>query len=344
MLKLSDFDYNLPENLIAQYPTDRRGQSRLMVVERATGEIRIRTFEALKDYMEKGDALVFNDTRVFPCRLRARKPSTGASVEILLVREVESGVWEALIRPGKRVKVGTRLSIVGGRETETVEVVSNHGMVKGVLFSCDDVDELCRRCGKMPLPPYIKREAEPVDTTRYQTVFAKREGAVAAPTAGLHFSDEILDELRRSGVILEFVTLHVGLGTFQPLEHEDVEKNAVHAEQYHIGEGVAERLNEARRVGHRICVVGTTALRLLETVANEQGEYRAGEGYSDIFIYPGYRFRSADALLTNFHLPRSSLLLLVCAFAGRDLVMQAYETAVKVQFRFYSYGDAMLIL
>jgi S-adenosylmethionine:tRNA ribosyltransferase-isomerase len=344
MPKLSDFDYNLPERLIAQYPTDRRGQSRLMVIDRATGEIRLGVFEDLTTHIQQGDTLVLNDTRVFPCRLKAHKPTTGANIEILLLRELEDGLWEALVRPGKRVKVGTRLSIAGQQEPDTVEVVANHGMIKKLRFHGDDVRDLCWRIGKMPLPPYIKREAEHEDRDRYQTVFARNEGAVAAPTAGLHFSDRMLEKLRNKGVALEYVTLHVGLGTFQPLEHEDVEKNTLHAERYHLTRETARRLNEIRRTGHRICAVGTTTLRLLETTVSQEGEFMPGEGVSDIFLYPGHEFHSADALLTNFHLPRSSLLLLVCAFAGRDLIMRAYETALKEEFRFYSYGDAMLIL
>jgi S-adenosylmethionine:tRNA ribosyltransferase-isomerase len=344
MLSLSDFDYYLPEDLIAQYPAERREQSRLMIVERTRGQIQIAGFEELAVYLEPGDALVFNDTKVIPCRLRARKQTTGADIEILLLREVEEGLWESFVRPGRRVQVGTQLSIIGALEACTAEIVANHGAVKKVKFHVSDVSALCRRAGETPLPPYIKRKPEAADTKRYQTVYARHEGAVAAPTAGLHFSDRMLDTLKRSGVALEFATLHVGLGTFQPLEHEKIEENRLHAERYHMDAATARHLNELKRRGGSVCAVGTTTLRLLETVVDERGVFKAGDGWSDIFIYPGHEFRSADALLTNFHLPRSSLLVLVCAFAGRDLIMQAYETAVREKIRFYSYGDAMLIL
>ncbi len=344
MLKLSDFDYDLPEELIAQYPVARRGQSRLMVVDRATDEISTREFAEFESFINAGDALVLNDTKVLPCRIKARKLETGAEIELLLLREVEKNVWEALVRPGRRAKVGAKLSIEGTRESDVVEVVADEGAVKRLKFHTRDVRRLCRRVGKMPLPPYIKREAEGLDAERYQTVFARAEGAAAAPTAGLHFSVDTLDDLRQRGVTVEFVTLHTGLGTFQPLKHEEVEKNELHEESFFISEETAGRLNGTRRGSGKVFAVGTTTLRLLETVANGRGEFSAGAGTSDIFIYPGHEFHSADALLTNFHLPRSSLLLLVCAFGGRELILRAYEEAVKEKFRFYSYGDAMLIL
>jgi S-adenosylmethionine:tRNA ribosyltransferase-isomerase len=344
MLKLSDFDYELPEELIAQHPTARRGQSRLMVVDRAGGEISTREFAEFESFISAGEALVLNDTKVLPCRLRARKPETGAEIELLLLGEIEKGVWDALVRPGRRVKVGAKLIIEGTRETDAVEIIADEGAVKRLKFRTRDVRRLCRRVGRMPLPPYIKREAEEADAERYQTVFARAEGAAAAPTAGLHFSVDTLDELRQRGVTVEFVTLHTGLGTFQPLKHEEVERNELHEESYLISEETAESLNRTRAGAGKIFAVGTTTLRLLETVVNARGEFGAGEGTSDIFLYPGHEFHSADALLTNFHLPRSSLLLLVCAFGGRELILNAYEKAVKEKFRFFSYGDAMLIL
>ncbi len=344
MLKLSDIDYDRPDSLIAQHPTSQRGQSRLMVVDRASGEISTGGFEELPSRLGMGDALVLNDTKVLPCRIRAQKEATGAQIELLLLRELKAGLWEALARPGRRARVGAKFSIKGARFSDTVEIVKNLGQIKHVQFQCGDVKRLCSRVGEMPLPPYIKRETESADSQRYQTVYARAEGAAAAPTAGLHFSSEMIQKLRDKGVAVEFVTLHTGLGTFQPLEHEEIEKNRLHAEQYEISPDTARRLNSVRQKSKRVFAVGTTTLRLLETTTGADCEFRAGKGQSDIFIYPGYEFHSADALLTNFHLPRSSLLLLVCAFAGKDLIMRAYETAVKEEFRFYSYGDAMLIL
>jgi S-adenosylmethionine:tRNA ribosyltransferase-isomerase len=344
MPRLSDFDYILPEELIAQYPTARRGQSRLMVVDRATGEISISQFDRFASFMRAGDVLILNDTKVLPCRLMTRKSDTGAHIELLLLSELRDGTWEALVRPGRRAKVGARLSVEGTREKDEIEVVADEGAVKRLKFHARDVRKLCWRVGKVPLPPYIKRDTEPIDSERYQTVFAQCEGAAAAPTAGLHFSPEMLDNLREKGIAIEFVTLHTGLGTFQPLEHEEVEKNTLHAEYYRITRDTAQRLNESRRRAGAIFGVGTTTLRLLETIVTEEGEFRGGRGMSDIYIYPGHRFHSVDALLTNFHLPRSSLLLLVCAFGGRELILKAYNEAVGQRFRFYSYGDAMLIL
>jgi S-adenosylmethionine:tRNA ribosyltransferase-isomerase len=344
MLTLSDFDYELPTELIAQYPTERRGHSRLMVVERASGAIRTGVFDDIMGYLESGDAVVLNDVKVFPARLRAIKTDTGAKIEILLLHEIRKGVWEAMVRPGRRVSVGTKLVIEGARQADTVEVIGNHGLTKTLQFEVEDVRRLCWRVGEIPLPPYIKREAEPADLERYQTVFARTEGAIAAPTAGLHFTADIIQALRDKGVLLEFVTLNIGLGTFQQLEHEELAMNRLLPEQYYVTAKTARRLNEVRRKKHKVLSVGTTTMRVLETTTTEQGEFKAGEGLADIFIYPGYRFHSADALLTNFHLPRSSLLLLACAYGGRDLIMRAYETAVKERFRFYSYGDAMLII
>ena len=344
MLKLSDFDYDLPPERIAQYPPAFRGQSRLMVVDRASGDIRTGMFTDIIGYLERSDALVLNDTKVFPARLRATKTSTGAQIELLLLHEIQKGVWEAMVRPGRRVPPGTKLTIEGARHADSVEVVASRGATKTVCFQVDDVRRLCWRVGEIPLPPYIKRGAGPADARRYQTVFARKEGATAAPTAGLHFTSQLLKTIRNMGVWIEYVTLHIGLGTFQPLQHEEVEKNRLHSERYHVTAKTAERLNEVHRRGRKIFAVGTTTLRLLETIATREGEFRMGEGLSDIFIYPGHAFRSADALVTNFHLPRSSLLLLVTAFAGRDLIMRAYEMAIKERFLFYSYGDAMLIL
>lgn len=344
MLTLSDFDYHLPQDLIAQHPPAVRGSSRLMVVNRDDGSIKTGMFPEVGRHLTPGDALVLNDTKVFPARLRARKENTGAAVELLLLHELTPHEWEAMVRPGRRVDVGTRLSLAGARQADTVEVIADHGRTKTLRFYIEDVKRLCWRIGEIPLPPYIKRTAEEEDSSRYQTVFARRSGAAAAPTAGLHFTTRLLKGLREQGVWIEFATLHIGLGTFQPLEHEEVEKNRLHPEAYSLTPKTAARLNEAKRRRKKIVAVGTTTLRLLETAVTEESTFQPGEGLSDIFIYPGHSFRSADALITNFHLPRSSLLLLVCAFAGRDLIWRAYETAIREKFLFYSYGDAMLIL
>jgi S-adenosylmethionine:tRNA ribosyltransferase-isomerase len=344
MLKLSDFDYTLPQNLIAQYPPPMRGESRLMVVNRRDGSLKIGIFRDILKIFGPGDVLVLNDTKVFPARLKARKSSTGATIELLLLNEVRADEWEAMVRPGRRVEVGTRLCLEGARQADTVEVVADHGKTKTLRFFVEDVKRLCWRIGEIPLPPYIRRNPEATDKKRYQTVFAKNAGAAAAPTAGLHFTTALLRRLRERGVQLEYVTLHIGLGTFQPLQFEEVEKNKLHYEAYSLTAKTAAHLNEVRRLKKKIVAVGTTTLRLLETVVDEYGFFSAKEGFSDIFMYPGHKFRSADALVTNFHLPRSSLLLLVSAFAGRDLIFRAYEEAIRQNFLFYSYGDAMLIL
>jgi S-adenosylmethionine:tRNA ribosyltransferase-isomerase len=343
MLKLSDFDYDLPQELIAQYPPAVRGTSRLMVVNRADGSIKTGFFPDISNYLAPGEALVLNDTKVFPARLEARKDATGAAIELLLLREMKPYEWEALVRPGRRVDVGTKLSVVGARQADAVEIIADNGRTKTLRFHVSDVRKLCLRIGEIPLPPYIKREAETQDSSRYQTVFANKDGAAAAPTAGLHFTIEMLKTLREKGVWLEFATLHIGLGTFEPLEYEEVEKNTLHREEYSLSQETAVRLNEVKQRKQRLVAVGTTTLRLLETAA-ARGVFQPGKGFSDIFIYPGHTFQSADALVTNFHLPRSSLLLLVSAFAGQDLIRRSYETAIKENFRFYSYGDAMLIL
>ncbi|MHC4607995.1 MAG: tRNA preQ1(34) S-adenosylmethionine ribosyltransferase-isomerase QueA, partial [Planctomycetota bacterium] len=288
MLTLSHFDYDLPQELIAQYPAERRGQSRLMVVDRASGAVRVGTFGDIVEYLGEGDALVMNDTKVFLARPRARKEPTGAHIELLLLREVKKSVWEAFVRPGRRAGVGTTLLIEGARQVDTAEVVADHGATKTLRFSVDDVRRLCWRVGEIPLPPYIHREPESADAERYQTVFASKEGAIAAPTAGLHFTAKLLKTIGERGASLEFVTLHIGLGTFQPLEHEDVAKNRLHPEPYRVTAKTARRLNAVRQSKGRVIAVGTTTLRLLETITSERGEFRSGEGASDIFIYPGH--------------------------------------------------------
>ncbi len=361
---VSDFDYNLPEDLIAQEPLADRAASRMLVLDRGAGSWGHRRFADLPEYLRPGDCFVLNDTRVLPARLVTRRP-TGGRTELLLLRPLEgpderrlrreSGppachLWEALARPAKRLRVGTELDF-GGRLTATVLEQGEEGLVQ-VRLDCDgELLEALEEVGLTPLPPYIRRPHqeedtahEQVDRQRYQTVYAETPGAVAAPTAGLHFTSEMLSVLEAQGVAVARLTLHVGLGTFRPVTVERVAEHRMHGEYYWVGEAAAALINQRRAVGGRVLAVGTTVTRTLETVADEQGRVHAGEGWSEIFLYPGYRFRAVDMLLTNFHLPRSTLLMLVSAFAGRELVLAAYAAAVEERYRFYSYGDCMLIL
>lgn len=353
-MHISDFDYELPEELIAQRPAERRDASRLLVVERANGEWREASFAELPRELRAGDCLVVNNTRVFPARLTGRREPSGGRVELLLVRELESDsggtrTWEALAKPARRLPVGARATFADGRLTAEV-VEELEGGRRVVRFASDeDFDALVEEAGRMPLPPYIKRDewdtdARDFDRERYQTVYAERRGAIAAPTAGLHFTPRVLEELRERGVRLAQITLHVGYGTFAPVRAEDLSEHRVAAERFEIEEGAALIINDARASGGRVVAVGTTTVRALESVADERGRVRAGRGETSLTITPGYVFRTVDAMVTNFHLPRSSLLVLVSAFAGRELTLAAYRHAVAARFRFYSYGDCMLIL
>ena len=342
-MRTSDFDYDLPPERIAQAPAPRRDEARLLVVRRATGDLLHRRVSDLPDFLAPGDLLVANDTRVLPARVFAYKP-TGGKVEILFLEEREPGIWEVLMHASRRPRLGERLRLGPGPEMAVLLEDGEKG--RAVLrVECDDVAALLNRLGVPPLPPYIKRPAEAgLDDERYQTVYAAAPGAVAAPTAGLHFTPELLAKLERQGHPMVFVTLHVGIGTFRPVSAEEVQDHRMEAERYSVPEATALRIEETRARGGRLVAVGTTTVRTLEAVAAEHGRVVAASGRTALFITPPYTFRAVDALLTNFHLPRSTLLMLVCAFGGRDLLLRAYREAVEQHYRFYSYGDAMLIL
>ena len=341
-MKTSDFDYELPEELIAQTPMEPRDHARLMVVHTESGEIEHRRFDDITDYLRHGDALVINETRVIPARLLGEKEGTGVPVEVLLLRRENATDWEALVRPGRRLKPGTWCSF--GQGTLRCEVLENIPETGGrrVRFQYEGVfEELLDRLGEMPLPPYIHEKLENPDM--YQTVYARQDGSAAAPTAGLHFTPELLERVRAMGVTIVPVLLHVGLGTFRPVKVEDVEKHEMHSEFCQITEEAAETLNRIRREGGRIVCVGTTSVRTLETMAEEDGTIRPGAGETRIFLYPGVRIKATDALITNFHLPQSTLLMLVSALMGKELALACYRTAVKERYRFFSFGDAMFI-
>ena len=341
-LTTKDFYYDLPEELIAQTPTERRDASRLLVLDRKNGELSHRHFYDILDYIRPEDILVVNSSRVIPARLLGENDK-GAPMELLLLRMREGGLFETLVRPGKRAKVGASFLFGGILRAEVVEVLPDGNRL--VAFTYPDtyhsIYEVLDVVGQMPLPPYITKKLE--DKSRYQTVYAKQEGSAAAPTAGLHFTEEILDKLRAKGTGYAEVTLHVGLGTFRPVKVDAITDHLMHAEQFMIDEATAAEINRRRAAGGRIIAVGTTACRVLESVTDEDGIVHAMSGETGIFIYPGYRFRAVDALITNFHLPESTLIMLVSALAGRDKIMHAYETAVKEKYRFFSFGDAMFI-
>lgn len=339
--RTSDFEYDLPPELIASRPAPRRDASRLLVLS-PDGGLEDRHFPDLRDLVDSGDALVLNDTRVFPARLTGRKP-TGAAAEILLVRpRPDPGHWEALVRPGGKLKPGRVVDVAPGFRVAIEDSAPGGGRVVRLEGDADPWT-LIERYGEVPLPPYIDRAPDASDRERYQTVYAAHRGSVAAPTAGLHFTDELLGDLESAGVRLVRVTLHVGIGTFRPVDAERPEDHELHAERYSVSDDAAASLNAVREGGGRIWAVGTTSVRTLETVCDETGRFEPGDGWTDLFIRPGYDFRGVDALVTNFHLPRSSLLMLVSAFAGRERVLAAYRHAVERRYRFYSYGDAMVI-
>ncbi|TDA64463.1 MAG: tRNA preQ1(34) S-adenosylmethionine ribosyltransferase-isomerase QueA [Clostridia bacterium] len=341
-MKVSYFDYELPEELIAQEPVYPRDAARLLVVHRETDRMEFRQFQEIVDYLRPGDVLVLNETRVMPARLRGEKESSGGKVEVLLLHPIGPDLWEVLVRPGRRVQAGASLIFAGGRLRASVVEVKPGGRRVLAFTSPEAVAAVIEEIGLVPLPPYIKKPL--ADSGRYQTVYARIPGSAAAPTAGLHFTPELLARVREAGVAVARVLLHIGLGTFRPVRVENVEEHQMHAEYFQIGAEACEVINRCREGGGRIVAVGTTAVRVLETAADQDGRVRPQEGWADLFIYPGYQFRAVEALVTNFHLPRSTLLMLVCAFAGQERVLRAYQEAVSRRFRFYSFGDAMLII
>ncbi|KZZ86072.1 tRNA preQ1(34) S-adenosylmethionine ribosyltransferase-isomerase QueA [Bacillus sp. SJS] len=342
-MKVELFDFDLPEELIAQVPLEKRDASRLMHLNKETGEISHGQFPDITRHLQPGDCLVLNDTRVLPARLFGMKEDTGAKIEVLLLKQSEGDTWETLIKPAKRVKEGTIITFGDGKLTAKCVEEQEHGG-RTLHFSYEGIFyEVLESLGEMPLPPYIKEQLD--DRERYQTVYSREAGSAAAPTAGLHFTDQILSELQEKGVSVAYITLHVGLGTFRPVSAETVEEHEMHAEFYQMTEGTARLLNETRANGGRIITVGTTSTRTLETIASAgDGKFQEESGWTSIFIYPGYEFKGIDGMLTNFHLPKSSLIMLVSSLAGRENVMNAYETAVREKYRFFSFGDAMLIL
>lgn len=341
MMKKEDFYFELPQELIAQDPLEDRSGSRLLVLDKESGEIEHRTFRDIKEYLEPGDCLVINDTKVIPARLIGSKVGTNAKIEILLLKRKENDIWETLVKPGKKAKPGTKISFGEGLLIgEVLDVVDEGNRL--IQFSYEGIfEEILDQLGQMPLPPYITHQLE--DKNRYQTVYAKHSGSAAAPTAGLHFTPKLLEEIKESGVEIAHVTLHVGLGTFRPVKVENIQEHHMHSEFYRIEASEAEKINRAKREGHRVICVGTTSCRTVESAAKPDGTLSECSGWTEIFIYPGYRFKVLDCLLTNFHLPESTLIMLVSALAGREHVLHAYEEAVKERYRFFSFGDAMLI-
>ena len=341
-MKVSDFNYNLPQELIAQVPIKNRDESRLMVLDKKNKTIEHKIFKDIINYLKPGDCLVRNNTKVIPARLYGIKEETGINVEFLLLNRIEGDYWEVMVRPGRRLKEGTKVIFGNGiLQAEILEIMN--GGNRKVKFTYEGIfNEILDKIGLMPLPPYIHEKLKEKD--RYQTVYAKYEGSAAAPTAGLHFTNELLEEIRQKGIDIANVTLHVGIGTFRPVKEENVEEHAMHTEHIYIKQEDVEKINKAKKEGHRIIAVGTTSCRVLESIADENGYVKPIEADTGIFIYPGYKFKCIDGLITNFHLPESTLIMLVSALAGKDYIMHAYEEAVKEKYRFFSFGDAMAIL
>ena len=336
-----DFYYDLPPELIAQHPLQDRAGSRLLVLDKETGKIEHKNFRNIIEYLNPGDCLVMNNTRVIPARLYGVKEDTGGKIEFLLLKRIDLNTWNVILKPGKRARTGARFVFGDGLlKAEVIEVRPDGNRI--VRFEYDGVwEELLDKLGEMPLPPYIKEKLE--DKERYQTVYSKIEGSAAAPTAGLHFTNELLEDIKDKGVKTAYLTLHVGLGTFRPVSVENVEEHVMHTEHYEVSQEAADIINETRKSGGRIIAVGTTSVRTLETVAEDNGTMKAEIGDTSIFIYPGYKFKVTDSIITNFHLPESTLLMLVSAFAGKENIFEAYEQAVKEKYRFFSFGDAMLL-
>ena len=340
-MKTSDFYFDLPEELIAQVPILDRSSSKLMVLDKETGEISHKIFKDIIDYLNPGDCLVLNNTRVIPARLIGSKEGTGGKIEFLLLKRNEDDTWETLVKPGKRAKIGTRFSFGEGKLIAEVVGMGDDG-ARIVKFEYEGIfEEVLDELGNMPLPPYITERLE--ERERYQTVYSKHNGSAAAPTAGLHFTDELLEKIKEKGVDLAFVTLHVGLGTFSPVKVDDVLEHDMHSEYYMVTQEAADKINRAKENGHRVITVGTTSTRTIESVADENGRMKEASGWTKIFIYPGYKFKVVDNLITNFHLPESTLIMLVSALAGKENVLNAYKCAVENKYRFFSFGDAMFI-
>lgn len=339
-MKVAEFNYNLPEELIAQVPLDKRDESKLMVLDREKQTIEHKVFKDIIDYLESGDCLVRNNTKVIPARIYGKK-ETGANVEFLLLKNIEGDIWESIVRPGNKLHIGTKVIFGDGLlEAKILDIMP--GGTRKVEFHYKGIfNEILDQIGLMPLPPYIHEELQQKD--RYQTVYAKYNGSAAAPTAGLHFTPELLKKIEEKGIKIANVTLHVGIGTFRPVKETEVEKHEMHSEHFYIKQEDADKINETKKQGKRVISVGTTSSRVLETVADENGLLKEAEGDTQIFIYPGYKFKCVDGLITNFHLPQSTLLMLVSALAGKDYIMGAYEEAVKEKYRFFSFGDAMFI-
>ncbi|KOR79843.1 S-adenosylmethionine tRNA ribosyltransferase [Bacillus sp. FJAT-21352] len=341
-MKLDMFDFHLPEELIAQVPLEDREASRLMVLDKETGKLQHDVFSHITEYIKPGDCLVLNDTKVLPARLYGSKEGTGAKIEVLLLKQEHDDVWETLVKPAKRIKEGSTIVFGDGKLSAVCTGVLEHGG-RILEFKYDGIFyEILENLGEMPLPPYIKEQLD--DQDRYQTVYARERGSAAAPTAGLHFTEDLLEKLKGMGVHIAFITLHVGLGTFRPVSVDDIDSHEMHSEFYQMTEGTARLLNDVKEKGGKIITVGTTSTRTLETIASRNdGVFKEENGWTSIFIYPGYEFKGIDAMITNFHLPKSTLIMLISALAGREHVLHAYETAVEEKYRFFSFGDAMLI-
>lgn len=341
IMKTSDFNYYLPEELIAQVPIVDRDNSKLMVIDKKSGEIEHKTFKNIIDYLAKGDCLVLNDTRVIPARLIGEKIDSGGKIEFLLLKRNEDDTWETLVKPGKRAKIGTQFSFGQGKLLAEVKDILEDGS-RIVKFKYNGIfEEILDELGNMPLPPYITEKLE--DKDRYQTVYSKHNGSAAAPTAGLHFTDELLNDIKKKGIEIAFVTLHVGLGTFRPVKVDDIENHKMHSEYYTVTKEAADKINYAKENGKKVICVGTTSCRTIESASDENGKLVEKKGWTDIFIYPGYKFKIVDNLITNFHLPESTLIMLVSALSDKEKILHAYEEAVKNRYRFFSFGDAMYL-
>ena len=343
-MKLSDFKYDLPEDLIAQYPSKNRGDSRMMILNREDQSVTHKDFSNIIDFLHEGDALVVNETKVFPARLIGFKEKTNAKVEVLLLRQLEDTMWEVLVKPARKVRIGNRLVIADSIGCDVIDNTISGGRVVKFDDNGKDFFDLVEEVGDSPLPPYIKRPTEAIDKERYQTVYAKKTGAVAAPTAGLHFTDDLLEKIKSKGVEIIPLVLHVGLGTFRPVQVEDLSRHQMDSEYYELSEESAKKINEVKKNGGKIIAVGTTTVRVLETVTIPDKTVKASSGWTDKFIYPPYTFKMVDGIITNFHQSQSTLYILVCTFCGYDLAKSAYEQAISQKYRFFSYGDAMLVL